>query len=1537
MSSYPVVFDDGSKAYVPEANLSKALSDGGKLAQRMHFDDGSRALVPMDRIKDAMKDGGQIIGENVAPPQPKMHEVTEPPPGVAYAPYRIAKTMLGLPGAIFHSVADAPRTPEEAGFEAGASGPGAGVLSGPAAGRLALASKRLLYDPQAATYQRGQEIENAANQKFGEPFQVPSRVLPQPLARALYGPSGNPMAMFQPSGRTKQERAQRETAAAYKMASLVPLIGPLAAQLATSYVGDPTSETASEEAPYGTERDPAGALAEGVGYALLPKAEERVKAEVAPLLPTRSDIMGGARAIGKTMGVGYTPEEMLTKAGGPSVQGQEGANLPTAIRRAAPRLVEQNRIRKIENVQDLADGAYMASKRVWNDGYEPQIQRHATATFDASAIGDQIRGGVDEGMRDLFPEQAKKADAFANKFQGPITLQKANSYLKALNAELKSYYKMTPEARAAAGLTDGSISAYEDAAEGLRDHIDKTLESLGEQDPAGLRQEYGALTQIQRVFGKRAVVTGRQAPLNLPQILSLAGGATEAGAAVMAGHPLGAVLGALPMAATTAAKHLTSPDVLVRRAIRGFAERGEEARPLEGGGTPPPSTPAPTTPPVVPPWTNTGQGNLQFGMQPSQTSGFPEAQVTPAPGSQVRMPWEVAPPTPTPAEKAPAAAPKAKGAPSYSPEQSAAIDKAKALARSREDAATDEAQHEAHRQAARRPELDTLNGQSTTAANKVNGEFTPERNDFQQRVAEKKLGPEKPAEENPTVVFEGGGAASGKTGLTKRIQKETGIKTVLNPDDNHAELPEYDMLRQSDPLGAAARMHEEAGVIQKKAVAEAMRRRQSIIIDKVNGDAEDLKKQIQDFKDAGYRVEVHYLDRDMHDALGSMVGRFEQTGRWVPPNVLREGHENAAHAYHEIAPLADRHSLTHSGANGHELVADSEGVYNKVLHEEHRAKGALRNERLRLRSDGEGTRGNEGGGQGGPAPGEAVQGKSGAVGKGTGAAGEGAPAEQGQGGQQQIAGTLPPKDKPVTLALGGAFNPSHLGHVKAIEDSVAALESQGYKVAKVVVAPTPDKLLKAKLGDEAHSLQDRAEIARKTFPETTKSGVPIEVSTEPAQEVESMTGKAKRTQLADNLRRSNPGTSVVAISGEDATVPGAPAGHSQLYQGTEGHTGYHYITAPRPEGGMSSSKIRAAMKAGEEPPGMTPEAAAHLKGLQPAGKQEVGEPSAVRLVKTADLHADPKRFQWRQVPRSTIPEGAKWDQAKAGPIDVWRDPQDGKLYVVDGHHRLNHAINTGTEKVEVRMHDFPDAAAAKRYGALRNLEQGNATPFDAALYLRESGTKPEQLDAQGINLTGDTLRKGSALANLSDQMWEQYRTGQLDEAKAVAVGKLGDPAQQAALAQIAKSHRLSAGDLEQQARRIEQQGNTSTTSMGLFGPEETSVSNAVATGRLATKIENALAADETALKFIGKADKARRAALERGKNIIDVKQSSQEAMVAAALAEHFRKVQYRSGPVGSLLEEAGRRITQGEKLDAVFKELYPKIRDAVAEDLGTGK
>jgi hypothetical protein len=277
-------------------------------------------------------------------------------------------------------------------------------------------------------------------------------------------------------------------------------------------------------------------------------------------------VLGIAPAVARVFGLGgRTFAENLTAAGRPAVTER---NWKESLEAAKPLIVQAEKAKPIKTIGEFVDLLHDTAADLWKNKIAPQVARHANEVIDGRPVAMKILQSEEPELRqareDLFPEEAKATEDFANKFQNSnLALSKANAYLQVLNAKLKNFYKMTPEARAAIGVTDSRIEAMEDASSALRESIYNRLAELGEETPAKLRQQYGAIKDMARVFGKRATVTERQAPLNLQQVLGLLAGAVEPGAAVSK---------AIPFGLATAAKVRNAPESLIRQGLRAGAE-----------------------------------------------------------------------------------------------------------------------------------------------------------------------------------------------------------------------------------------------------------------------------------------------------------------------------------------------------------------------------------------------------------------------------------------------------------------------------------------------------------------------------------------------------------------------------------------------------------------------------------------------------------------------------------------------------------------------------------------------------------------------------------------------------------------------------------------------------------------------------------------------------------------------------------------------------------------------------------------------------
>ena len=283
-----------------------------------------------------------------------------------------------------------------------------------------------------------------------------------------------------------------------------------------------------------------------------------------------SGAAAGLLPLSRILGLGgLTSAEALTKAGRPYVGEQNWAE---NLKKVLPRLVEADKINPVKTVGDFEDLAHDTADNLWKQEIQPQIDRHATEALNTVPLRDKLQSAVTPSMQKYFPEDAAKIEQFANNFGQPMTISEANADLQAFNAKLKAYYKAPPDARAAILKTDGDVTALENAASGLRDLLYNHLEAAGENVPRDLRQQYGALKQVERVFGKRATVADRQSPINIGQILGYITGGTEAATALMTGHPLAAAAGIVPIAIAAGAKMRNAPESLIRQGLKTATE-----------------------------------------------------------------------------------------------------------------------------------------------------------------------------------------------------------------------------------------------------------------------------------------------------------------------------------------------------------------------------------------------------------------------------------------------------------------------------------------------------------------------------------------------------------------------------------------------------------------------------------------------------------------------------------------------------------------------------------------------------------------------------------------------------------------------------------------------------------------------------------------------------------------------------------------------------------------------------------------------------
>ena len=160
-----------------------------------------------------------------------------------------------------------------------------------------------------------------------------------------------------------------------------------------------------------------------------------------------------------------------------------------------------------------------------------------------------------------------------------------------------------------------------------------------------------------------------------------------------------------------------------------------------------------------------------------------------------------------------------------------------------------------------------------------------------------------PAGQPPTMIILGGRGGSGKSSFKNTVYDPDKF-IVLDADAIKQLMPEYEGWN-------AHQVHEESGEIFDKAVEKAGEMGLNVVLDKTMKTAKSAIADVGAFKDAGYRVEAHYMHLPRQEAAKRAVHRFINggaRGRYVPPKVVLSNTTNED-AFDQVKGMVDAWSF----------------------------------------------------------------------------------------------------------------------------------------------------------------------------------------------------------------------------------------------------------------------------------------------------------------------------------------------------------------------------------------------------------------------------------------------------------------------------------------------------------------------------------------------------------------------------------------------------------------------------------------------------
>lgn len=332
-------------------------------------------------------------------------------------------------------------------------------------------------------------------------------------------------------------------------------------------------------------------------------------------------------------------------------------------------------------------------------------------------------------------------------------------------------------------------------------------------------------------------------------------------------------------------------------------------------------------------------------------------------------------------------------------------------------------------------------------------------------------------------------------------------------------------------------------------------------------------------------------------------------------------------------------------------------------------------------------------------------------------------------------------------------------------------------------------------------------------------------------------------------------------------------------------------------------------------------------------------------VPTSEINVDAPRFQFKQEGigqrgvSDQFQDVRKWDPDIAGTVHVWKDPENGQTYAVNGHHRVDLAKKLDVPEMQVRYLRANTAQEARAKGAQINIAEGNGTALDAAKFFRDTGQTPEALAAEGkISLRKKVAQQGAAMANLSQPIFDDVVNGSLPVERAAVMGAgVPNHADQQALYDLIKKKRIATNDQIGELIRLNSRTSTVTESTaddaqgGLFGAEEMTRSLLPEKAIISDYARKQLGDEKKLFGLVGKQSAADK--LEAAGNVIKAGDNAQVAEQANQGMALYDKLSVHAGPIDAILDQAAQRLAAGDPSGDVKQQAYRQIRDHLTSQI----